>query len=318
MTKYGLFVIFAFTASLCAQAPQPQAQPPQAQPPQAQAAAAPIPPDTVVATLEGRKFTYGDFERFLRSLPPQAQQAFQRDRKSLLQQIALMMRLSSEAEKAQLDQKGPYKEQLEIARMNILAQANINEKFSTFRVGAEDQQKYYEANKDRYGQVKVKVLYVAFSNAPAPASAPKKPLSEAEAKAKIEKLLAEARGGADFVKLVKANSDDATSSAKDGDFGSIKKTDNIPEPIKATIFALKPGEISQPVRQPNGFYLFRAEEITAQSYPEVKDQIFTELKQAKFKEWLEGVRANLDITIQNQDFLKTAPAPPSLAAPARR
>lgn len=306
MTKYGLIVFAVLAASLCGQVPQSPAAPAQ------------MAPDTVIATVEGRKLTYGDFEKLLRSLPPQAQQAFQRDRKALLQQVALMMRLSSEAEKTQLDQKSPYKEQLEIGRMNILAQADINEKFNSLRVGPEDQQKHYDANKDRYTQVKVKVLYVAFSNAPPPASATKKPLNEAEAKAKIEKLLAEARGGGDFVKLIKANSDDATSVAKDGDFGVIKKTDNIPEPIKTVVFALKPGQISDPVRQPNGFYLFRAEEITAQAYPEVKDQIFTELKQARFKEWLEGVRASLDIKVENEEFLKPPPAPPSLAAPAKK
>ena len=306
MTKYGLFVFSSLAVSLLAQAPPPSAP------------AASLPPDTLVATLEGRKLTFGYFERLLRTLPPQAQQAFQRDRKALLQQIALMMRLSNEAEKAQLDQKSPYKEQLEIGRMNILAQADINEKFNTFRVAAEDQQKHYDANKDRYSQVKVKVLYVAFSNAPAPASATKKPLAEAEAKAKIEKLLADVRGGADFVKLIKANSDDAASAAKDGEFGTIKKTDNIPDPIKSVVFSLKQGQVSDPVRQPNGFYLFRAEEISAQPYTEVKDQIFTELKQVKFKEWLEGVRGSLDIKVENEEFLKPAPAAPSLATPAPR
>jgi parvulin-like peptidyl-prolyl isomerase len=304
----GLFVSLLWAASLAAQAPQ-AAQPP---------AAGALAPDTVVATVEGRKLTYGDFEKLIHLLPAQAQQNFLRDRKGFLQQIALMMRLTSEAEKAKLDQQSPYKEQLETSRMNILANARIAEKINSFPVAAEEQQKYYEANKDRYHQVRIKVLYVAFSATPPPASAAKKSLSEPEAKAKIEKLLAEARGGADFVKLIKANSDDAASAAKDGDFGVIHKTDNIPDAIKNVVFALKPGQISEPVRQPNGYYLFRAEEVTAQSYAEVKDQIFNELKQEKFKQWLDGVRAGLEVKIENEEFLKEAPAAPSLGAPAAR
>jgi len=88
-----------------------------------------------------------------------------------------------------------------------------------------------------------------------------KATTEDEAKAKATKLLADIRGGADFVKLVKENSDDETSKAKDGDFATLRRTDNIPDAIRAAVFSLKQGEVSEPVRQPNGFYLLRADEV---------------------------------------------------------
>ena len=65
-------------------------------------------------------------------------------------------------------------------------------------------------------------------------------MTEEQAKAKIEKLLADIRDGADFVKLVKANSDDADSVARNGDFETpIQRTDKWPDDIKNVIFALK-------------------------------------------------------------------------------
>ncbi len=316
--KIQALSIFLF-ASTAVWAQVPASQPPAPAPASAAPSApAVLGPDTVVATIEGRKLTLDEYRKYVRMLPAQAQQAFAKDPKAFLQQLAFMARLSGEAEKAKIDQKSPYKEQIESSRMQILAQAFVNEKYNSFPVNAADQQKYFDSHKDQYNQVKVKVLYVAFSATPPPAgSSGKKALTEAEAKDKVEKLVTEARGGADFVKLVKANSDDATSVAKDGDFGVIKRTDTIPEPVKTAVFSLKQGQISDPVRQPNGFYIFRAEEITDRPYAEVKDQIFTELKQVKFQEWMAEVRKTLNVTVENQQAIQalTAPAahqPPSL------
>src|SRR5205823_14196176 len=114
-----------------------------------------------------------------------------------------------------------------------LANAQVSAATDAIPVTLDEQKKFYEANRDRYTQAKVKVLFISFRTTPPPAvSDPKakKYLSEPEAKAKIEKLLAEVRGGADFVKLLKENSDDAESLAKDGDFGQlIKRSDNVPD-----------------------------------------------------------------------------------------
>jgi peptidyl-prolyl cis-trans isomerase C len=306
----SVFVSLFAAGLLLAQAPPPAAAP--------APAAAKISGDTVVATIEGRKFTFQELISLAGTLGPQAQQGFTKDRKAFLSQLALWLRLAGEGDKNKLGDYSPYKEQLESARLNVMASAYLNEKFNSIPVLADEQVKFYESTKDNYSQVKLKVLYVAFQAAPSPASAGgKKALSEPEAKAKIEKLLADARGGADFVKLIKENSEDPASAAKDGDFGTFKKTDNIPDPIKQVVFSLKKGEISPPVRQPNGFYLFRAEEITARAYAEVKDEVHNQMKQARFKEWLDSVRGSLAVKIENDAFLTSPPPPPPSQPPVR-
>jgi peptidyl-prolyl cis-trans isomerase C len=293
-----LFTAFLFAAAVRAQSPTPKTAPP---PP----AAASLSPDTVIATFgNGEKLTAGELQNFIRAMPPQMQQNALRDRKAFVQQFVLMHRLAEMAEQAKLDQRSPTKESLAFSRMYLMMNAQLQKTMSSITVSPADEQAFYEKNQDRFTQVKVKAIYVAFAANPSSTPGPgeKKQLTEAEAQAKIQRLRAELQSGADFVKLVKENSDDQTSAAKDGDFGTIRRTDKLPDAIRKAIFALKAGEVSEPVRQPNGIYLFRAEEIGTQPYSEVQEEISQELKQARFKEWMDETTRNLNLKYENEAF----------------
>ena len=296
--KCFVLAFFIVAGACTAQAPAGEAAKPSA--------------DTVIATIEGKKLTYGEFEKFVHGMPPQMQQNAARNRKQFIQQFALMRRLSEMAETAKLDEQSPYKEAIQLNRVNILMQAQINSVINGFPVRVEEQQKFYEENKSRWEQVNLKVIYISFSAAPA--SEGKKHLSEADAKAKAEQLVKEARGGADFVKLVKENSEDASSKEKNGDFGSVSRADNLPESIRSVVFGLKAGEVSDAVRQPNGFYVFRAESVSAKPFSEVRDQIFNEIKNQKLKEWLDATTKNLNITFEGEPAVSGSILP-SLGAP---
>jgi parvulin-like peptidyl-prolyl isomerase len=276
-----------------------------------------LPPETVVATVDGQQVTFGDLQAVLRSLPAQNQQAALKDRRKFVEQYGLLKRLTQLAEKDKLDQKSPYKEALAYQRMQVLSQAELNEKYVNIPVAPEDQKKFYDENKDRYTQAQVKVIYIPFSATPPPQTDPKakKVLSEAEARAKAEGLLKQIRGGTDFIKLVKEHSEDTTSAAKDGDFGTIRKSDKIPDSIKNVIFALKSGEVSEPVRQPNGFYLFRVEQLSEEPYEKVKDAIFSELKNERLREWLNATQTGIEIKVENQAFFSPQTTPLAVPAP---
>ena len=222
-----------------------------------------------------------------------------------------MRKLSKMAEDEKLDQESPYKETLAYARMNVLLTAEINAAMNRVVVEPGDIVKYYDSNKQKYTQVRVKAIYIAFSHDAAASSASKgkKPLTEAEAKAKAAKLLAAIKGGADFVKLVKDNSDDETSREKDGDFATLRSTDNIPDAFRAAVFALKKGDVSEPLKQPNGFYLLRAEEVTVRPLSEVRDEIYNDLKTARSDEWLRGIDSDAQVQIVTPAFISGTPAP---------
>lgn len=252
-----------------------------------------LPPDTIVARVGGKSFTAAELTAILRVNPPEAQKNMMKDPKAFVEQLGLIRALAAMAEKAKLDQESPTKERLEAFRSQTLAQAQITAAIESTLVSAEDQKKFYEANRDRFTQAKVKVLFVA-----------KKALTEPEMKAKADKLLAEIRAGGDFVKLVKEHSDDRESAAKNGDFDQFPRSDKLPENIRTAISSLKPGQVSDPVRVTNGYYLFRLEELTTQSYDQVRDDIFMEIRQSRFNEWLEKIRKSLDVKIENEAFFK--------------
>ena len=121
-------------------------------------------------------------------------------------------------------------------------------------------------------------------------------------------MLADIRAGADFVKLVKDNSEDATSKAKDGDFATLRPSDNIPDAFRASVFALKQGEVSEPLRQANGYYLLRAEEVTYRPLSQVREEIFDQLKHAQYNQWFEKVNRETKVEITNPAFLGAVPA----------
>ncbi len=286
--------------------------------PQASAQAAPpISPDTVVAEVDGKKYTAGDVERILALFPAQMQPAARKDPQRAFGYILMMRKLAEEGEKANLDKQSPLKETLEYGRIAALSQAEINQvRNMDVKVEMEDEQKFYNEHPERFQEAKVKVIYVAFSMVPSAKLEPgaKKPLTETEAKAKIQDLRKKIEGGADFGKLAKENSDDKESAIKDGDFGMIKRASPYPEPIIAAIFALKPGQVSEPVRQPNGYYLFRSESFTTASYNDVRTQIFDELKQKGFDEWMKSMQKRYEVKVENPAYFapkSPGPVPPS-------
>ncbi len=259
-----------------------------------------IPDQTTVAVFDdGVKLTMGDFKKIFAVLPPENQPLALRNRQTFLQQWAFMRKLAQMAEKQKLDLESPAREQLEYSRLMILSQAKLAEALNSIIVEPAEIVQFYEADKERFKEVRVKAIYVSFGKG---GKAP----SEDEAKAKATKLLADIRGGADFVKLVKENSDDETSKAKDGDFATLRRNDNIPDAIRTAVFSLKQGEVTEPVRQPNGFYLLRADEVRYRPLSQVRDEIFTELRQRHYSQWLEQTNKDAKVEFTSPAFLGDA------------
>ncbi len=274
-------------------------------------------PETVIATIEGNKLTFGELQSYLSALDPDRQKAALQNRTALVQQYALMKHLATMADQAKLEQKSPYKEALASNRLQILTNAQINEQYLTTVVTAEDQQKFFEQNKDRYSQVKLKVIYVSFVTNPSPADLKSgKSRTEADAKTRIETLSKDLRAGADFLKLVKEYSEDEKSKAANGDFGAVRKSDNLPEEIRSVVFKLQKGEVSEPVRQRNGYYLFKAEDVSLRPYSEVKDDIYTELKNIRMGEWMDKLSKSIPVKIEDQSFFTEVPPAGNSPAPA--
>jgi peptidyl-prolyl cis-trans isomerase D len=86
--------------------------------------------------------------------------------------------------------------------------------------------------------------------------------------------------GGDFAKLAEEFSDDPGSSQLGGDIGFFGRGNLDPE-YEKTMFALKEGEISEPVLSSFGFHIIKLEEIRAEkskSFEEVKDELIADYR----------------------------------------
>jgi peptidyl-prolyl cis-trans isomerase C len=327
-TMRACILTIAFASALLAQAPPQLLQ-------------APLGPDTVVAAVAGINVTIADIEKMLVGAPQQAAQSLQQNPQGTIQQLFLMRHLAEEGEKAKLGELSPYKEQLEFARASVLANLMLNQQRDGYTVTGEDIEKFYKLNESRWTQAKIKIIFIGFKpSAPAAAKAGLKPediadaarqafnaahspsdRSEEEASKLASDLVQQLRTGADFVKLVAQYSDDSSSKGNAGDFGSpVTPTSSFSDDFKKSILALKQGEISDPLKQPNGFYIVRVEEKSVQALNSVREPIIQELRKTHLDEFMKELSSRYQPSVLRPDFFlqpgrylaaaAAAPAPP--------
>lgn len=111
---------------------------------------------------------------------------------------------------------------------------------------------YYDAHKAEFDRPSHAVLSVVYI--PRTVSA----ADSAAVRAKINALRAEIAGGAKFEDVAKRESADSVSGVQGGDIGKITRGQMVPEFEKAA-YALKVGELSQPVLTPFGYHLIRVD-----------------------------------------------------------
>jgi peptidyl-prolyl cis-trans isomerase C len=117
--------------------------------------------------------------------------------------------------------------------------------------------------------------------------------TEAEAKEVAERL----KKGEDFATVAKEKSKDP--SAEGGDLGFFSRGQML-KPFEDAAFALKIGEISEPVQTQFGWHIIKVEEKRTRplpTYDQVKDTIVSQLTQQKAKETLKELHdaAKIDI-----------------------
>jgi parvulin-like peptidyl-prolyl isomerase len=97
-------------------------------------------------------------------------------------------------------------------------------------------------------------------------------LSDEEALAKAQDLRKRLVAGEDFATLAKAESDDTGSGANGGGLGSFGHGQMVPA-FDAAAYALKPGEISQPIKTQFGYHVIKVESRQMKTFEEARPDI---------------------------------------------
>ncbi|BAL23264.1 peptidylprolyl isomerase [Azoarcus sp. KH32C] len=119
-------------------------------------------------------------------------------------------------------------------------------------------------------------------------------VSDAEAENRLRALRERIVNGANFADLAKANSGDL-SAAKGGDLGWLNPGDTVPE-FEHAMDALKPGEVSPPVKSPFGWHLIMVESRRMQDVSDerkrnaARNALRARKSDEAYEEWLRQLR----------------------------
>jgi peptidyl-prolyl cis-trans isomerase SurA len=127
-------------------------------------------------------------------------------------------------------------------------------------------------------------------------------VSESEGRNRLRNLKERLDNKGDFAQIARANSED-TSASKGGELGWISPGDTVPE-FERAMDALKPGQISEPVRSPFGWHLIevlerRASDMTNERKRLAARQTLRERKgEEAFQEWVRQTRDRAYVEIR--------------------
>lgn len=174
----------------------------------------------------------------------------------------------------------------------------------TVKVADEKVRTYYEENSREFWQEeKVKVRHILLKVDPGSSDK-----DWEKARVQAEDIIKKIAGGADFAKLAGEFSQDPGSKGKGGDLGFFPRGQMV-KPFEEAAFALKPGELSEPVKSDFGYHVIKVEERQEEGQDPldtVKDKIIEKLKKTEAVNIAEETAYNISYDITADNFDKTA------------
>jgi len=268
------------------------------------AAARPAPgiaDDQVVLAVGAEKITKSQFEAIIATLPAnqQSQLTSPAARRKLASELGKLEALATEAKARKLDQDPAVRQMLRMQDESILANAVVKQQMAIDRSNATLLRDYYDKHKDEFDQLKAEHILIRFQGSQVPLRAGEKDLTDAEALARAQEIRQKLVAGGDFAAIAKAESDDTGSGQQGGALPAFGPTDMVPEFFKAAS-ALKPGEISQPVRTQFGYHIIKLESHETKPFDQAQAQIEQKVAQA----FVEKLSREFPITLDESYFGK--------------
>ena len=246
-----------------------------------------------------------------------------------LDEMRKQMNLSTmeELEKAAEAQGISYEEFKQNTRNQIVTQRVIGQEVGSHMTLAKDEvKKFYEehqAEMQQPEQIRLSEILVAPKVATAPAAGtdptpPAAPQADtdaalAAAQAKAQDLLDQIRKGSSFEDLAKKQSD-GPSAAQGGDLSYFKRG-VLAKELEDRVFALKAGEVTEPIRTKQGFVILKVTEhqmagipALKEMEPRIQDALYMQKLQPALRAYLTKLREDAFIDIK-PGYIDTGASP---------
>ncbi len=248
----------------------------------------------------------------LGSVPPDIRGRMNRQQMSqFVENLMADRRLAKAAEKAGIPQRPEVRARIARATRDIVVAAYIDDELARYAASLPDlkglAQERYAVNAGAYVKPEaIRVSHILFAvkdNVPGK--------SDAEAKAQAMAVLKQLRAGADFAELARQYSDDRGSKDNGGTISEWAEKGKFVPPFETVAFAMKPGEISDPVLTRFGYHIIRLDdkrEARQMTFEEVEDKVEADLRKELLAERRELLvrpfRAPRALVIDNETFLE--------------
>lgn len=265
--------------------------------------------DPIVVAAGDVTIRQSEFESALESLPAEYQQfAMGAGKKQFAEDYLRMKMLAAEGFKNGLDKSPEVKQQLNLMRENLVANAQLERIESGITISDEELKKQYDAKKDEYETVSAKHILIAPKGSPA-AQAGKPELTKEQAKAKAEELRTQIVGGASFEEVAKKESDDVGSGARGGDLGQFGRGQMVKE-FEDAAFSGKVGEVTPVIETQFGYHIIKVEARQLTPFEEVKPALERQERQKRLQAAIEKMKEDAKPTF-NEAYFAPAPSAPS-------
>jgi parvulin-like peptidyl-prolyl isomerase len=173
-------------------------------------------------------------------------------------------------------------------RAQLLEEALYKKVTEDVKVTDEEIEAFYKKNKAQYQQAATReVRHILVKT-----------------KKKADSLHGQLKGGGDFAKLAKANSEDPGSKSQGGKL-TVSKGQTVP-PFDKAAFSLDKGELSAPIKTQYGWHIIEAlsdvKKASTTPLPQVKEaikqQLLSEKKTKEMREWIDGLKEEFDVAYQ--------------------
>ena len=237
--------------------------------------------DAVVAKVDGMEITEQDIAVAAEDLAEAVQQMPEEKRRDYYIAYLSDLRLASKAAReAKLDENAEFKRRMAYRNEKVLLEEYLAAEARKLVTEASMRALYDESVKQMKPEPEIRARHILVE-------------TEDAAKAVVTRL----KAGEDFAKVAGEVSKDPGSGAEGGDLGYFTKERMVPE-FSTAAFAMKVGDVSDPVKSQFGFHVIKVEDIRERPVPgfdEVKGQIEQYLIRKTQQEAVMALRAKAKI-----------------------